>query len=308
MSKSLLVSAQSRMKQTFSWRRILSAAVLLFSLSFLGYTVYTSWDALKTYNWQIQVGYLLPSFLLFLVQLVIVVRGWQSIMDCLAQPLPFRDHLKIYALTILMRRIPAGTLWLVAGRAYAYRDQSISAWAPTIASFLELLLVIFTGLPLAALAGAGLNLLSPKVAVVLAAIALVLEICAVHPAVLSKLYHLVRRQTLPVELSWRKTLYWALIYNLVWLVSGIGLFLIARLFTDVPIGQLPLIIGVWVLSSLIAYLMSFSPSGLGVKELSLVYLLGIPLPEPFPLLIALAVRLIWTIYDIIIGLVAWLAH
>jgi hypothetical protein len=69
---------------------------------------------------------------------------------------------------------------------------------------------------------------------------------------------------------------------------------------------LPATIGVWVLSSLISYLTLLSPSGLGIKELSLTLLLGLFLADPFPLLIALAMRLIWTVYDVLFGLGALL--
>lgn len=302
------MTARSHIVDWFSWRRLASALILIISLSFLGYKTYTSWDAFKTYDWQIQYQYLIPSFLLFLFQLVIITWGWQSIMNSLVQPLPFREHLKIYSYTNLMRRIPAGMIWLLAGRMYAYKGQSVSARTSALASFLEIVLVILTGLPLAALAGSGLGLLSPQAGITFAAIALVLELTLIHPTVLGKLFHLVRHETLPAVLTWRNTLLWALIYNLIWLISGVGLFLIIRMFIDIPVAALPVTIGVWVLSSLIAYLTLLSPSGLGVKELSLAFLLGMYLPDPLPLLIALAMRLIWTVYDIIVGMVAWAAQ
>jgi uncharacterized membrane protein YbhN (UPF0104 family) len=308
MSKGFFVTARSHIVDRFSWRRLASAIILILSVSFLVYKTYMSWDALKTYDWQIQYQYLIPSFLLFLCQIVIISWGWQSIMNSLTQPLPFREHLKIYTYTNLMRRIPAGALWLLAGRMYAYRGQRVSARTSALASFLEFVLVILTGLPLAALAGSGLELLSPRAGILLAAIALVLEIGLIHPTVLGRLFRLVRHETLPAELTWRNTLMWALIYTLIWLISGTGLFLIICMFTEIPVAALPVTIGVWVLSSLIAYLTLLSPSGLGVKELSLTFLLGIYLPDPLPLVIALATRLIWTVYDIMVGVVAWAAQ
>ena len=97
------------------------------------------------------------------------------------------------------------------------------------------------------------------------------------------------------------SLSWAALYTLVWLVSGIGLFAITVLFTDLPLASLPTTIGIWVLSSEISYLTLLSPSGLGVKELSLAVLLGLLLPDPLPLVVALGIRVIWTVYDILVG-------
>lgn len=298
-------NARSRVLQKISWRRIASAIVLLFSVGYLIYRVYANWDAFRAYDWQIRYEYLLPSFLLYLVQLVVIVWGWKSIMDSLAPVLPFRDHIKIYAYTNMLRRIPAGTVWMVAGRMYAYKGQSVPARASALGSFLEFMVVILTGLPLAALAAVGLLLISPALGIVLAIVAASLALVALHPALLNRLFRLVRHEDLPVQLRYRTTLKWAAIYGLVWLLSGMGLFLIARLFGDVPLGTLPVIIGVWVLSSLVAYFMMLSPSGLGIKEMSLTLLLGLFLPEPLPLLIALAIRLLWTVYDILLGVAAW---
>jgi len=222
-------------------------------------------------------------------------------MNRLAQPLPFRQHVKIYGYTNLMRRVPAGMLFLVAGRACAYSEQDVSARASAVGSFLEFFLVVLTGLPLAALAGAGLGLIPPVAGISLAIITLALELGAVHPAVLSKLLKLAQRQSLQVELTYRDTLSWVFIYTLIWLVSGTGLFAIARLFTDLTLASLPVIIGAWVLSSLVSYLTLLSPSGLGVKELSLTLLFGLFTPDPLPLIIALAIRIVWTIYDILIS-------
>ena len=228
-------------------------------------------------------------------------------MDSLTQTVPFWDHLKIYAYTNMLRRIPAGTVWMVAGRVYAYKGQSVPARTSALGSFLELMVVVLTGLPLAALAAVGLALISPTIGIALAVVAAALALILLHPALLSRLFRLVRQEDLPVQLRYHDTLKWAVIYSLVWLLSGIGLFLIVRLFGDVSLEMLPVTVGVWVLSSLAAYLMMLSPSGLGVKEMSLTLLLSLLLPEPLPLLVALAIRLIWTIYDILLGVAAWVA-
>ena len=288
------------------WRRVGSATVLVLSVAFLGWKAYSSWDALRVYDWHIRYLRLIPSFVLFLFQTAIVVWGWQSIMNCLTEPLPYRKHIRIYAYTNLMRRIPAGILWVIAGRAYAYKDENVPARTSTVGSLLEMWLVVLTGLPLAALAASGLNLLSPVTGVALAVVASILELGAMHPVVLRKLLAPAWHEAPKLELTYRRTLSWASIYTLIWLVSGIGLFAMVRVFTDAPIESVPMTVGVWVLSSLIAYVTLLSPSGLGVKELSLTVLLGVFHPDPLPLLIALAMRVVWTAYDIVVGVVAWL--
>jgi hypothetical protein len=274
-------------------------------VGFLAHKAYTSWDTLKEYGWQIRYVYLVPSFLLFVIQLVVVAWGWQSIMSHLAQPLPFREHLRVYAYTNLMRRIPAGLLWLITGRVVAYRERHISARLTAIGSFLEYVLAILTGLPIAALACSAFGLVSLEAGMALAAAALLLTLIVIHPVTMRRLLHLARQETLPSALSYRTTLTWALIYGLVWPISGVGLWLVACMFMPTPAEHIPLAIGAMALSSLIAYVTLLSPSGLGVKELSLTILLSAFLSEPLPLLVAMAIRAIWTVYDIVLGALAW---
>jgi hypothetical protein len=299
--KRLLASARSLISSVTSWQRFVAIPVLVLSLGFLGYKAYTSWDALKTYNWQIRYIYLIPSFVLFVVQLVVATWGWQSIMNRLVGHVSFRSHIKVYGYTNLMRRIPAGVVWMIAGRAYSYKDQNIAARASVLGSLMELVIVILTGLPLGALAGWGTGLLSPVASIAIAGAILALGLVVLHPAILQKLFRLVRHELPPVRLTYRHTLTWALIYVLIWAISGTGFFVVACLFADLAWTSLPHIIGVWIMSNLISYLTLLSPSGLGVKEISLAYLLGLSLPDPLPLLIALAIRLIWTAYDMLVG-------
>lgn len=306
----MLAAARSWMGQRvqrLSWRHLISTVVLVLCLGFLGYKAYTSWEAIQTYDWQIRYWRLAPTFVIYLGQLLIVVWGWQSLMNSLVPPLPFRAHLKIYSYTNLMRRIPAGVLWATLGRVHAYKKQEVSARSSAVATFLEILMAILTGVPLALLAGVALGFLSPWTGVALVALAVVLELGAIHPVVLSKIFDLVHHDTLPAKLTYRKTLLWVFIFTLAWLGGGVVMFAVARIFADLSLASLPQITGVWILSSLVAFVTLLTPSGLGVRELSITLLLGTLMPDPLPLLIALATRAIWTACDLVVGAIAWVA-
>lgn len=302
MLKKRLAAAWPRIAGSAPWKRVLSVSVFVCSVGLLSYKMLTSWNAFRAYDWQVRYVWLIPSFALFLFQWTVVTWGWQSIMTSLSKPLPFRRHMKIYGYTNMMRRIPAGVLWMVAGRAYAYKDQDISARTSALSSFLEFVVVVLTALPICALTGWGLGLLSLTLGIALALVALVLEIGMLHPAVLEWLLKVARHTSLQTQPTYRTTLTWAFIYTLIWLISGTGSFIVALLFADLSLVSLPLTVGVWVVSSLVSYLTLLSPSGLGIKELSLAFLLGLLLPEPLPLVIALAIRAIWTVYDLVVGI------
>jgi hypothetical protein len=195
---------------------------------------------------------------------------------------------------------------MIAGRAHGYQNLSIPVRTSALSSFLELFVVVLSGLPLCALAAWRLEYASSATGLGLAVLAFVLEIGALHPGILNQVLVWTRHNRPTLALTYRQTLRWAFIYTLVWLVSGTGLYLTALLFEPANLASLPLYVGVWVAASLISYLTLLSPSGLGIKELSLTFLLSLFIAEPLPLLIALAIRLVWTIYDIVAGIAALL--
>jgi hypothetical protein len=166
------------------------------------------------------------------------------------------------------------------------------------------MIAIVTALPLTALALAELDLLPGYMGLPLALVALAVEVALLHPALLTRLVKLVRQELGVSKLRYRDTLNWAALYTLMWLVSSVGFYLIICLFTPLPLARLPYAAGVWVLSTLIAQLTMFSPSGLGVKEMSLTVMLEPLLPPPLPLVVAVATRLILTVYDLLIGALA----
>jgi hypothetical protein len=290
--------------KAFGWKKAIPAAILLFCLGFLAYKAYASWEALQTYEWEVQYAWLVPSLLLFLIQTFTVIWVWRSMVDRLAPPVPFRKHVKIYCYTGLARRIPASLLWLVAGRGYLYRQLDVPFSASATASLLELELAILVGLPIGTLQLGAVTALKTTHAVLISGLAIGLVAFLIRPDLLNRMRRAIKKDMSEIELSYRDSVRWAMTYTVVWLLGGAGLFAVVRLFYDLPWQTLPEIIGVWTLASLISYLTLLTPGGFGVKELSLTFLLAFYLPEPLPLVVALAIRVLWTVYDIVAGLAA----
>lgn len=282
---------------------LLSAFVLVLCLVLLGYKIYGSWAMLRTYEWEIDYVWLLPAFLLFIVQNMITIWVWCLILARFAPSIPFRRHMKIYAWTTLVRRIPAGILWMVAGRTYWYQQLDVPSSATAAGSFLEMAMAIFIGIPIGALQLAALLSLSwTGYGVVFIGFSFLLGIFFALPDAWTWLSGVLKREALQINLPRRCFLAWLGEYGLVWLLSGAVLYVVILIFYDLPVYQLPQIIGIWALSSLVSYVTSLAPSGFGVKELSLTYLLAFFLPEPLPLIVALATRLLWTVYELLFAL------
>lgn len=304
MSQDKLVSIKQLKFRLSSWTKVVSIGILLICLGLLAYKLYLDWETLLAFEWKIRYMWLVPSLFLFLAQTLIVVWGWRSILNRLAPPVSFWKHVKIYCYTTLMRRIPAGLLLQVTGRVYWYRQLDIPASASAMASFLELWLVILAGLPIGALQIGAITLLGSRYILLALGLAVAISIILIQSYLLNWMCSIFKREELQINLSHRDSLRWIGIYVLVWLLSGAGLYVTVNLFYDLSIRVLPEIIGVWTIASLVSYFTLFTPSGFGIKELSLTFLLGFYLPEPLPLIIALALRILWTMYEIIAGLVS----
>jgi len=256
------------------------------------------------YEWDLNYIWLLPSFLLFVAQNVITVLGWRSILIRFSKSIAFKQHVKIYSWTSLVQRIPAGILWTVAGRTYWYQKLDVPASTAATASFLEIAMAIFVGIPIGLLQLATLFSLSWIVYLLISIVFLfLLSSLFLLPNIWRWFDQICKWDILQITPSRRRSLTWIGIYGLVWLLSGMILYLVIRLFYDLPVNKAPQIIGIWTLASLMAYVTALAPSGLGVKELSLTYLLKFYLPEPLPLVVALVTRLLWTGYEIIFAAV-----
>jgi hypothetical protein len=294
----------SSKREALDWKKTVLTGLLLICVVWLAYRAYSHWETLQEFKWQIRYGWIVPSIVLFLVQTLVVVWGWRSILSRLAPQVPFRKHIKVYCSTLIARRVPAGILWTVAGRAYLYNQLDIPISTPAVASFLEQVLVVLAGLPVVALQIMNVTTLEDKYTPVVSGLALIIVAVLAQPSLLNQISRLFKHKNLEINLSYYDSLKWLSIYALGWLLSGIGLYIVINLFHHLSLQVLPEIIGVWTLASLVSYLTLLTPSGFGVKEVSLTFLLGAYLPEPLPLVVAISIRVIWTVYEIIAGLIS----
>jgi hypothetical protein len=84
---------------------------------------------------------------------------------------------------------------------------------------------------------------------------------------------------------------------LMWLALGAGLAVLAADFTDVSAGVAAQLGGALAAAWLAGFFAFVVPAGLGVREVVLVVLLRNVLPEPWPVVVAVASRFCWTAAD-----------
>lgn len=280
----------------------LGLLIAFICLVFLGHSIYINWARLSSYHWELRYGPLVASFLVYTFDLGLAVIGWHNIIRHFDHGTDLRLNAKIWCVTNPGRRLP-GFLWHVVGRVYFYEREGVPISVTSVASGVELVVIVVAGLITALCALPFASDLPLEVGPWPLVAGLVLGLIFVHPR--SMTFILVKlRQSPPLGLRYRNTLAWLLIYAGVWAVGGVMLYTVINAVSSVGVRLLPGLIAAWTLSGVASALATFSPSGLGIKEVTLALLLTPYVPTAVGAVIALLMRLMLTVYEVMWGMVA----
>ena len=95
-------------------------------------------------------------------------------------------------------------------------------------------------------------------------------------------------------------------YCATWLAYGCGLYLLGLSIHPLPLTAIPALVGIFAIAWVVGFLSFITPSGLGVREGVLGYLLSSLMPLPVALLLALLARVWLTLAELCCAaLVVW---
>ncbi|MFC2031196.1 hypothetical protein ACFLWA_10755 [Chloroflexota bacterium] len=287
-------------------RRVVTVFLTLFAVAGIAVMLYANWDSLRAMEFQIRPVPLLLSFLAYTLALAFVVLAWIQMMTALGSTAKWREHLRVYCVANLARRVP-GILWHVVGRVALYDHDRSSIGVISLASGLELALMAVSGLMIGVLAwpGMALDLIQP----VWIAGVIILGLAVVHPRVLGVPLRWARAQGQhgsEMELNYGQVLGWLLLYGGSWIAGGTVLFALIDTLYPLPLNQLPLTVGAWCLSGMVSVIAAFLPVGFGLRELALGLLLASYLPSGLAIVVALLARLLLIGFELVWALLALL--
>jgi hypothetical protein len=232
---------------------------------------------------------MLAAFGLYLISLVIQFFTWSRIIS-FHRKVSWQD-VDIYARMILMRSLPGGA-WHWIGRISMYSGSTeVPTRVVVLGNFLEWILLILMGAAIF-LAFTG---------------SLYLRLLAILLVISAALGLSIAWQ--PPDRSWGKRLaeavLWVILDGVVWIAGAV----IFYLFTLAVAGREPLSfpesLRIWTFSGSLLMLIIFLPSSLGVREITLVWLLQPYISTSLALLIALLIRVVFMLADILWGLFGW---
>ncbi len=240
------------------------------------------------------------SFIAYSGALALAILGWSAIVSRMTNVRGLKRHIKVYCYTNLARRIP-GAFWYVLGRAHLYRNDGAGIVSISAASALEMMLIILSGLMSYALSSLG-RWPTQWTWGLMAAIGVGLVV--IHPRLLQWILSKVKRAHIVEHIRYRDVAFWLAVYTSGWVMGGLTLFSVVWAIQPLDLIQAPGVIACWSLSGAISTLVIFLPSGLGVREATLSMLLLPFAPAPLAVTIALMMRVLITLYEIVWALVA----
>jgi uncharacterized membrane protein YbhN (UPF0104 family) len=202
---------------------------------------------------------------------LVFVIGWQAILRQFGAPLPYPAALRAEMLSLLAKYVPGG-VWTPAARVVAARRYGVTDTTLVLTSIaLEAGLSAISGVLVLLL---GLLLVGPVSATIWpVALFGALLVVLVHPRVFAiwsrRLVRIFGVEEAPPVLSLRATLALLLYYCCTWVLGGVGLWFIVRSVADPPVKSIPFLGGASAVGAIVAVLVVFAPSGLGVREASM---------------------------------------
>jgi hypothetical protein len=290
-----LASSLSRIYRSLVTRRIYFGIVILLTGALLGYLIYHQWNVLINYPWQFRPWPAIGAFLLFSLDLTWVALIWGLIMNAVAPRRQLLTHLRYYIISNVAKRLP-GTVWYVTGRMQLYTREGIDLRLVTVASGIELIVMIL-GAIITVLIFAIPILLERGLNPWVLAFLLVCGLALLHPRLITQLFRLMKIEK--VQISYIHILTWTLAYIPAWILSGIILYLIGSTVTDIPVDKIGAIIGYWTFTGLLSVTVFFLPSNFGLTEITLTLLLSRLVPPSVAAVIAILTRLGLSMFELI---------
>lgn len=274
-----------------SVKAVLSSAIIIGILGYFGYMLYSSWDQLKSYNWQINYGYACLAVLFFLFVYAFTVIGYNFVLRFMGFRLPFLIVAKARVASDIASYVP-GKVWLLFGR-HKFLGGAVSMANTFVSTVLEIFLIIVSGC--AAFAVAALFSLqgTEKFAYILIA-AVPAGIILVHPRVISFfsniLMRIARKPKITIEVPYQSMLLLLVFYFVYWFVSGMSFYFAIKSVFPIDASALIPIVGIYAASWIVSFVSFLTPAGLGVREGILAFMLKFYIPLPAAMVVSVLFR------------------
>ena len=291
------------------WRaKVLVVILFGLSVAVLGRLVFNNWATFVEFEWAIRPWWLVTAVVLFAINVLAGSWGWHSLVVGFAGFDDMRQNIKIIWSSNLAHRIP-GPVWYIASRAIQYEKLGISKRLISLISAFEITfslvsvgtLFVIT-LPFWVQSGVGFDQVDRYWYLLLV---FPFSLLAVRPKFLMWVGQWLGGITIFRELDWRNSISWMLLYLFFWALGGLTLYALILTVYPLDISYLFTIISMWALANTISLIGVMILPFIGLRELSIVFLISNVVPLPVAILVSLCIRVIWLSGELITALVSF---
>jgi hypothetical protein len=287
---------------------VVGVAIALLIFGFMFRSLYLDWEQIVTYNWDFDYLSLAFAFSLMLSATALYAFLWKLILERLGTPLTYGKSYRIFFLSQLGRYIP-GKIWSILGLVYLSQQEGVSTVISGASVLLQLLLQIVSGVIAFALALPFWREVESLTGMAVVVGVLGLCLALLHPALVTRGINLGLRLTGQAEME----LAWSYSYLLgqlalwvgFWLLNGVAYHFLIRSIDSSPLPNFVVLAGIFSLAWVVGFLSLVTPSGLGVMEGTLAFLLSFHLPLHVATIVALWTRVARTATDLVCAAIAW---
>jgi len=271
----------------------LAVSVILLTIAVI---IYQNWSYLVTFHWQVNYASASLSFLLCIATWLFYGLNWGVMTRRLGSGLTLYESMRLYFVSSVATFIP-GRVWYIASRIYLYDREGVKKAVTSLALIMEVVILVLSATTVFAIA----TLWSPLPQYVgnwsfLLLLIIPMIVVLAYPSFLTAVVNFfltkLGRERISLDLCYKDTLGWLVLYALNWCVGGIVLYYLLNALWTVPSSCFPVILQGVCLSSVISQVFFLIPAGLGVREVTLVYLLSPTIPMPVAIVGSLLFR-IW---------------
>lgn len=276
----------------------LAVATGVVAAAAIGLSVASRWSDLSQVDWRFSPFWLAVAVLATVGFLVVHGELAVLVLKRLGQDVPGGRMRVIYGLALLARYVPTGAA-AVGVRLMQGEQIGVPKRTTTVALVYETLIAVSGA---ALVATISLFRVTPVLAWVSLACAVLLPIAALHPRLLGhgfeRLLRRVGLDDLPSPMPAGTVLALTAFAALSFVLSGISLLALAKTMAAISFEDVPLIIsagGVAFLSAVVGFAL---PGGLGAREAGVVVVLSFAMPGSIAVAVAAASRLLQTALEI----------
>jgi uncharacterized membrane protein YbhN (UPF0104 family) len=290
-------------------RNTLVAVGLGLAVLVTGSIVYRNWSEFQAFSWQLDPLPLVGAGAALMVAYGLNIVTWVLISRAFGSRVGFWKDVEIYSFSTVVRRLP-GAIWQIAGRAYLYHQAEATLAVPLWGTLWELVVQLSSAVLLTAL----MLVLSPQLrgefpgGVRWLWLLIPVVWFIFRPQDIVSLARLIspRVKSQP-DLTVQNVFLWLGVYVLSWNLGGTILYCLISALAPQRLALYPICVGLVAASGVLAILAGLIPGGLGIREVSLVLLLGLYVPSPVAVAGSLLLRLWLLLGEAIFAFLIFLA-